>query len=136
MRKIFFLSISTLLLILAGFIYWFYYHSYADGFREGYFQDFSRKGNVFKTYEGELVLEGFGSRGRTQKRNFSANYFYFSVVDESVADSLEKCIGKIVKVHYTQYLKSLPWHGDNNNDRNQDGGQYIVDKIVSVTDNY
>ena len=103
-------------------------------FREGYFQKFSRKGNIFKTYEGEFVLEGFGTRGAQRGNNFSANYFYFSVIDEQIADSLEKSIGKMVKVHYTQYLRSLPWRGDNYNAKNQEKGQYIVDRIELVTE--
>lgn len=134
MRKAIFIIIVTLVLALTGYTYWFYYRSYGDGFREGYFQKFSRKGNIFKTYEGELVLEGFGSRGMPKGTNFSANYFYFSAVDEQIADSLEKSIGKTIKVHYTQYLRSLPWRGDNYSAKNQEAGQYIVDRIELVAE--
>lgn len=134
MRKAIFIIIVSLLLGLTGYAYWFYYRSYGDGFREGYFQKFSRKGNVFKTYEGELVLEGFGARSMPKGSSLTANFFYFSVVDEAIADSLEKCIGKTVKVHYTQYLRSLPWRGDNYTQKNQEAGQYIVDRIELVTE--
>jgi hypothetical protein len=134
MRKSIFIVVVLILLALTGYTYWFYYRSYGDGFREGYFQKFSRKGNIFKTYEGEFVLEGFGTRGAQRGNNFSANYFYFSVIDEQIADSLEKSIGKMVKVHYTQYLRSLPWRGDNYNAKNQEKGQYIVDRIELVTE--
>jgi hypothetical protein len=134
MRKTIFIIILILLVVSTSYVYWFYYRSYSDGFREGYFQKFSRKGNLFKTYEGELVLEGFGSRGLPKGTNFSANYFCFSVVDEKIADSLENCIGKTIKVHYTQYLRSLPWRGDNNDVKNQEKGQYIVDRIALVTE--
>jgi hypothetical protein len=132
MRKGIFISFLLLILIVTGYVYWFYYRSYADGYRDGYFLKFSRKGNIFKTYEGELVLQGFGTRATTQG-NISANYFYFSVVDEKIADSLEHCIGKVVKVHYTQYLRSLPWRGDDYSGKNQEKGQYIIDKIDLVT---
>lgn len=134
MRKSIFIVVVLILLVLTGYTYWFYYRSYGDGFREGYFQKFSRKGNIFKTYEGEFVLEGFGTRGAQRGNNFSANYFYFSVIDEQIADSLEKSIGKMVKVHYTQYLRSLPWRGDNYNAKNQEKGQYIVDRIELVSE--
>ncbi len=132
MRKVIFISTLVLLLGATGYIYWNYYRSFGEGYREGYFQKFSRKGNIFKTYEGECVQEGFGARSANGSIN--ANYFYFSVVDESVADSLEKCIGKAIKVHYTQYLRNLPWRGDNYNNKNQEKGQYIVDRIETVTD--
>lgn len=134
MRKSIFIVVVLFLLGLTVYVYWFYYRSYGDGFREGYFQKFSRKGNIFKTYEGELLLEGFGARGLPRGNNFSANYFYFSVIDEPIADSLEKSIGKTVKVHYTQYLRSLPWRGDNYNVKNLEDGQYIVDRIEWVSE--
>jgi hypothetical protein len=134
MRKFIFIVVVLFLLGLTVYVYWFYYRSYGDGFREGYFQKFSRKGNIFKTYEGELLLEGFGARGLPRGNNFSANYFYFSVIDEPIADSLEKSIGKTVKVHYTQYLRSLPWRGDNYNVKNLEDGQYIVDRIEWVSE--
>ena len=134
MRKFIFIVVVLILLGLTVYVYWFYYRSYGDGFREGYFQKFSRKGNIFKTYEGELLLEGFGARGLPRGNNFSANYFYFSVIDEPIADSLEKSIGKTVKVHYTQYLRSLPWRGDNYNVKNLEDGQYIVDRIEWVSE--
>lgn len=134
MRKAAFIIIVSVILFGVGYVYWSYYRVYGSGFREGYFQKFSRKGNVFKTYEGELILEGFGTRGRNRNNTFTANYFYFSVVDEMIADSLEKCIGKVVRLHYTQYQKTLPWRGDNYDARNQDPGQYIVDRIDLVKD--
>lgn len=134
MRKAIFITGVTIVLGFVGYIYWFYYRSYGDGFREGYFQKFSRKGNVFKTYEGELLLEGFGGRGMSKNSNFTANYFYFSVVDEKIADSLEQCIGKTIKVHYTQYLSTLPWRGDDYSTKNQEQGQYIVDRIERVSE--
>lgn len=134
MRKGIFIGFVILLLVLTGYVYWFYYRSYGDGFREGYFQKFSRKGNIFKSYEGEMVQDGFGNRRTLKTNNFTANYFYFSVIDEKIADSLEHCIGKMVKVHYTQYLRTLPWRGDNYNGKNQEPGQYIVDRIELVED--
>ncbi|MFA6150331.1 MAG: hypothetical protein WC716_03355 [Chitinophagaceae bacterium] len=132
MRKGIFLGSVLLLLVVAVYGYWFYYRSYSDGLREGYFQKFSRKGNIFKTYEGELVQEGFGKRTMPQGGPITANYFYFSVVDEQIADSLEQCIGKVIRVHYTQYQRSIPWRGDNYNGKNQEPGQYIVDRIIVV----
>lgn len=135
MLKGVFIFMAAVLVFFTGYAYWFFYRSYSNGYREGYFQKFSQKGNLFKTYEGELVQEGFGKRtGNISGGNFAANYFYFSVVDEAIADSLENCIGKTIKVHYTQYLRSLPWRGDNYKEQNQEKGQYIIDRIESVKD--
>lgn len=124
MRKI--IGILALLLIvgIGGYIYWFYINRYSDGQREGILQKFSRKGNVFKTYEGEILMSGFGRVGG----NFQAQYFYFSVEDPKVVAVLEQSIGKNVVIHYNQYRKSLPWRGETYTNMNERPGQYIVDK--------
>lgn len=130
MRKAIFISVVLILLAATGYVYWFYYNSYSDGYREGILQKFSRRGNVFKTYEGELVLLGFGQRSNAGV--VSSNYFYFSVNDKAIADSLNNCLGKSVRLHYIQYRRSLPWRGDDYNGKNSDNGQYIVDHIDDV----
>jgi hypothetical protein len=128
MRKAIFISIVIILVAVTGYIYWFYYNPYSDGSREGVLQKFSRKGNVFKTYEGEMIQLGFGQRGAA----INSQYFYFSVNDVTLADSIEKCIGKIVKLHYTQYRRNLPWRGENYDKVNVERGQYVVDRIEMV----
>lgn len=128
MRKAIFISIVIILVAVTGYIYWFYYNPYSDGSREGVLQKFSRKGNVFKTYEGEMIQLGFGQRGAA----INSQYFYFSVNDVTLADSIEKCIGKIVKLHYTQYRRNLPWRGENYDKVNAERGQYVVDRIEMV----
>jgi len=126
-----FLSILFLLLFGAGYIYWFYYNSFSDGTRDGVLYKFSRKGNIFKTYEGEMVQPGLRS---VQGGTINTNNFFFSVSDVKLADTLDKCIGKSVKVHYIQYRKSLPWRGENYNGKNQENGQYIIDRIENVSE--
>ncbi len=133
MRKVIAIVSVLIVVFVAGYVYWFYYNPYSDGFREGALQKFSRRGNVFKTYEGEMVQLGFGQRASTGLVN--ANYFYFSVADNAVADSLEANTGKVVKLHYIQYRRSLPWRGENYNGKNSDAGQYVVDGIAGVSAN-
>ena len=127
MRKLLLVSILLLIVAVSGYVYWYYYNAYSDGYREGVLQKFSRKGNVFKTHEGEIIQLGFGQRGP----NFNAQYFYFSVNDERIADSLEQCLGKLVKLHYTQYRRDLPWRGESYR-TNDEKGQYVVDGIMDV----
>lgn len=131
MRKAIFIFILFLMLFGAGYIYWFYYNSFSDGSREGVLFKFSRKGNIFKTWEGEMMQPGLRS---IQGGSINTNNFFFSVADLSLVDSLNKSIGKNVKVHYVQYRKSLPWRGDNNNGRNQENGQYLIDRIERVSE--
>src|ERR1044072_9311877 len=111
MRKAIVITILLILLAVTGYMYWYYYNAYSDGSREGVLQKFSRKGNMFKTYEGEMIQLGFGQRGAA----INSQYYYFSVNDIALSDTLHKCLGKIVRVHYVQYRRSLPWRGENYN---------------------
>ncbi len=131
MKKTIFLALLFILLFASGYVYWIYYNSFSDGTREGVLYKFSRKGNIFKTYEGEIIQPGLRS---IQGGSINTNNFLFSVADLKVADSLDKVIGKSVKIHYIQYRKSLPWRGDNYNGKNQENGQYLIDRIESVTE--
>ena len=45
------------------------------------------------------------------------------MTDRAVADSLMRCSGKLVELHYKEYNGALPWRGMQ---------RYIVDDIVSV----
>lgn len=129
MRKIIFFSVLILLLIISGYVYFSYYRTYDDGGREGILYSFSKKGNVFKTYEGVILQPGIRS---AKTGGLNTNEFHFSVTDETVADSLKKCVGMQVLLHYNKYIKSLPWRGDNNNLDNKEDGQYVVDQIQAV----
>ncbi len=126
-RKILWTTLLIIIAVLSLMIYWNYYNSKSDGTRVGKLFKFSRKGDVFKTHEGEMLLPG--SRLTS---GFQNNFFYFSVTSDSIASLLEKSQGKEIEVHYIQYRKNLPWRGENNDTKNQENGQYIVDKVIAV----
>ena len=115
-------------IVCSAFIYWNYFFVYSDGYREGVLNKFSTKGMVFKTHEGELLMPGVVPT----MNQLSNNFFYFSAIDHKVTRRLEKAIGKKVKLHYIQFNGSLPWRGDNYEERNKEEGQYVVDEVVSV----
>lgn len=106
-----------LLIALAGFVYWKYYFTYSDGDRFGLLQKFSRKGNLFKTYEGEMILSSVQSNANVP---IASEKFYFSVANKSVADQLTRLQGRHVTVHYKQKKGALPWRGES---------AYIVDSV-------
>ena len=82
------------------------------------------KGYVFKTYEGRLIQAGFRGASSSKGTVTMESYvFEFSVEDKEVADSLMRCSGKSVELHYKEYLGALPWRGQQ---------KYVVDKILSV----
>src|SRR5215211_2813546 len=106
-----------ILLIIAGFLYWKYYYTYSSGNRYGLLQKFSHKGNLFKTYEGEMILSSV--RGNYNVP-LASEKFFFSVSDKNVAGQLMNMQGKFVTVHYKEKNGAVSWRGDT---------KYIVDSV-------
>ncbi len=105
-------------LLVGGVIFWWkYYYTYSDGFRSGMLQKLSHKGNIMKTYEGELVLSSVAS---TSNVALASEKFFFSIVNDSLAKKMMNLEGKKVRVHYQQKKGTLPWRGDS---------PYIVDEV-------
>ena len=119
--KIITITSIVLILALAAFIFFRFYFVFGEGVKAGQLNQVMYKGYVFKTYEGRLIQSGF--KGQKGTNSIQSNEFNFSVVDNAVADSLMRCSGKIVELHYKEYLGALPWRGME---------KYIVDGIISV----
>jgi hypothetical protein len=90
--------------------------SYSSGERAGYVQKFSRKGFVFKTWEGELAMVSVP--GTMPEK------FYFSVRTDSVAGGITQFMGKKVALSYEQHL-GLPvnWFGET---------EYFITKVTPL----
>lgn len=117
MKKILGWSVFVLIVLFAAMIYWKFGFTYSDGYRAGLLQKFSRKGTIFKTYEGEMILSSVESSDKTA---LASEKFFFSVTDEDVAKQMEQIQGEHVVVHYHQKNGTLPWRGDS---------PYLVDSI-------
>lgn len=98
--------VTLLLLILVGIFlgYWFFYNTYSEGERKGTLIKISKKGNVFKTYEGEMWL--------SCRQTVNVEKFFFSIGNEVVADSLMKLQDECVQLRYKEFRRTLPWRGD------------------------
>ena len=59
MKKTLLIGLPLLLLVLGGWIYMRYYFVFAEGVKSGYLNYAVYKGDLFKTYEGKLIQEGF-----------------------------------------------------------------------------
>ena len=114
-------SCAVVAVALAIFIYFKFYFVFGEGVKAGELNQIVHKGWVWKTYEGRLIQTGFSSAKKGG--NIQSNEFNFSVVDKTIADSLMRCSGKLVELHYKEYNGYLPWRGMQ---------KYIVDGIVSV----
>lgn len=85
--------------------------TYSEGTRSGILTKVSKKGFVFKTYEGELNIGGFSQGDGTI---MPSTIFYFSVNSEEVYKKLEALQGTKVVVRYKEVVKNLFWQGDTN----------------------
>ncbi len=107
---------------LAAFIFFKFFFVFGSGVKAGELNLFVYKGYVFKTYEGRLIQAGYNSKN--SNNTIQSNEFNFSVKSESVAKQLERCTGKMVELHYKEYLGTLPWRGMT---------KYVVDSVYSVS---
>ncbi len=116
------ISIVTIVLVLAlsGYLYFQFYFVFGEGVKSGELNYLVKKGYVFKTYEGKLIQSGFKAQAPGTIQSYE---FKFSVEDKVIADSLMRCSGKNVELHYKEYLEPLPWRGVS---------EFVVDKILSV----
>ena len=117
-------SLILILVLVGAGSFWFKFHFvFGEGVKAGELNQIVYKGYLWKTYEGKLIQSGFkGTKGTS---TVQSNEFEFSVEDKAVADSLMRCSGKNVELHYKEYKGALPWRGMQT---------HIVDRIVSVSE--
>lgn len=116
-RRIISIIVLLGLLILGIFVYWRYFNTYSEGNRFGLLQKFSKKGNLFKTYEGELILSSVSGNNNVP---IASEKFFFSVADDAVAQQLLQLEGHRVSLHYLEKRSPLFWRGESN---------YVVDEV-------
>ena len=119
MNKFLIWTIGIVVLVIAVYLFYITSYTYSEGNRAGRLIKFSRKGYVFKTYEGEINLGGINASTGGVMIN---NMWDFSVTDNAVADTLSKYEGRDITVHYKEKLRTMPWRGDT---------KYIVDRLVN-----
>lgn len=100
---LFLLVVFGVLFVLTGW-------SYSDGERAGTVSKFSRRGYLFKTYEGVLNVGGFSG----ETGSLTPQYFDFSVKDDAVAQQITDAVktGQRVTLHYEEKILRLPWNGE------------------------
>lgn len=109
-----------LLTVVGGGIYlWVCNWTYSEGTRAGILIKISKKGVIWKTYEGQLNMGGV----QTGDQGLSGNIWDFSVTKKSFYDTFQNHEGQNVKLHYREVYKAMPWQGKTN---------YFVYKIEPV----
>ncbi|PWU01735.1 MAG: hypothetical protein C5B52_06860 [Bacteroidetes bacterium] len=120
MRKTIWIIVLSLILIGLGLLYYKFYFVLGYGVKSGELNYLVKKGYIFKTYEGKLIQSGLRSKAPNTVQSYD---FEFSVVKESIADTLMSNSGKVFDLHYKEYLGALPWRGYT---------KFIVDSIISM----
>jgi len=113
--------ILVLLIVLAAVLAFFSYATYSEGTRAGFVIKVSKKGFLFKTWEGQLNLQSFGA---ANPNNAFAEVFDFSIYrgDTTTYHVLQEVslTGERINLHYEEKYAILPWQGDT---------RYFVTKI-------
>jgi hypothetical protein len=116
-----FIGFTLLILVLVAAAYYFICGlTYSEGTRSGILTKVSKKGFIFKTYEGELIVGGLN---QGDGAILPATVFKFSVRDKNVYDRLEADQGRKVILHYKQVIKNFFWQGETD---------YFVNEVTFV----
>ena len=103
MKKTLFYILGAILFLFISYFAFVYYVPYSEGTRSGELIKFSRKGVIFKTWEGEI------SQGIS-----GAQIFQFSVLDkdQEVIKKLRENEGNYVKLTYVERYATFVFWGD------------------------
>jgi hypothetical protein len=121
-RKILIYLLLAVVLLFTGYMLFLYHADYSNGFRAGYVSKLSRKGVVFKTWEGQLITGAILKQGSDLN-----NTWDFSILDKNadLLPKIEEAIAhnKMVKLFYSEKYKVLRWRGDT---------PYFVEKVEVI----
>jgi len=96
LRRTLFFGVLALAVLLVAYTWFVLTWSYSHGERAGFVQKFSKKGVVFKTWEGELSMVTLP--GVMPER------WEFTVRDNAVAARINELMGKRVALSYEQHI--------------------------------
>ncbi|WP_178989260.1 6-phosphogluconate dehydrogenase [Winogradskyella schleiferi] len=102
------------ILILVAYLCFAYFVTYSEGVRSGDLVKFSKKGVIFKTWEGKL------SQGVSEELQFD---FSVEKGDQTVINELQNLQGTFVKLTYIERYQTFFWLGDT---------KYYVKKVEKV----
>lgn len=108
------ISIAIVFIVYIAFIY---FVTFSEGYRAGELIKISKRGLIFKTWEGRL------SQGVSEEQQFN---FSVQKADKDVLQKLKDFQGKKVKVTYIERFGTFIWLGDT---------KYYVKEVELLKDN-
>ena len=122
MKKFLLITVAVIVVALTIFILFRYFFVFGEGVKAGELNYVVKKGFIFKTYEGKMIQSGLRSKAPNTVQSYE---FVFSVSNEDVARKLMLNSGRLVELHYKEYLGAVPWRGYS---------EFVVDSIVAISD--
>jgi flagellar basal body-associated protein FliL len=112
MKRILIIVLVSVLVIGLGAGSFAVFGTYSNGTRVGTLVKFSKKGYVFKTYEGQLTVGGFTPSDDGEL----SNIWEFSVKrgEDEVRQQIEQAMeeGEKVRLYYKEMFYQFDWRGD------------------------
>ena len=93
----------SILIVFVIYIVFIYFVTFSEGYRAGELIKISKRGLLFKTWEGRL------SQGVSEEQQFN---FSVQKSDTEVLEKLKEFQGKRVKVTYIERFSTFFWLGD------------------------
>ncbi|MEX1241535.1 MAG: hypothetical protein WEB30_17570 [Cyclobacteriaceae bacterium] len=112
-RRVIKITVISLVILAIAFLCMGYWGIYDEGVRAGTVLRISKKGMIFKTYEGQLNVQTFGAF-KGANPIMEAFDFSVSASDDEVIRELEEVSlsGERVNLHYISRYATFPWRGD------------------------
>ncbi len=104
LRRTLWIALAATLVFAIGY-YFYRTYTISEGSRSGTLFKISKKGVIFKTYEGQLHLAG-------SVMLTSQSTWDFSAENAAVYKELQKYEGKNVKCYYKEKVDAFVWQGD------------------------
>ena len=108
LRRLVMIAVALFILLM----FFFYYGNYSSGYRAGVTTKISKKGVIFKTYEGTLNVGGLTN---TSDGTIPTTWdFSVRSSDQEVLDKIDQAIqnSQRVKLLYKEKYVKLFWRGD------------------------
>jgi len=116
MKKFITYSILAIVVALTAYFMFIYFVTFSEGYRAGELVKISKKGMIFKTWEGRL------SQGVSEEQQFN---FSVEKSDKELIEKLKELQGKRVKLTYIERFGTFFWLGDT---------KHYVKEVVVVRD--
>jgi len=103
MKKFIITSILVVILVFIAYMSFVYFVTFSEGYRSGELIKISKRGMIFKTWEGRL------SQGVSEEQQFN---FSVESSDKEVLEKLKNFQGSRVKLTYIERYGTFFWMGD------------------------